>query len=161
MPFYQQDEDARMTVDFGGGRSITFKMRGTDLDVESVRRLSAQSQQGQIISSRFEVLEARLKSPELKSNEFESTLDEIDKLRKRGDGVTMMVDYIHSAVSGWVDYYTDRKAEERGEVVPYSKENIAKMGIAALGKVVTALNEFFAFSEAKDLGKSQLMISQA
>ena len=151
MALYQQEEDARLTVDFGGGRSLTLKMRGTDLDVQTTRRLGAQAKKSEIVAKRSARLEER-SSQDMKAEEFQGVLDEVEKLQGRSDQVTMMVDYVYAAVAGWVDYYASREAEQANQVVPYTKENIEKMGIGALGKIVMALNGFFGFeAEAIDM----------
>lgn len=160
MSLYQQEEDARLTVDFGGGRSLTLKMRGTDLDIGTVRRLGAAAKQSEMITERLKRLQERGKGGDLKGTEFDSVMDEVAKLNARGDQITMMVDFVFAAASGWLDNYFDRKAEERGEVLPFTRENIEKMGIGGLSKVVERLNGFFGFEVEPDAGNALTSLQQ-
>jgi hypothetical protein len=149
MALYQHEEDARLTVDFGGGRSLTLKMRGTDLDIETTRRLGTQAKKSELVEKRARRLESRAEE-DMKAEEFTGVLDEVEKLQNGSTQVSMMVDYVYASVAGWVDYFATREAEAKGEVVPYTKENIGKMGVGALGKIVVALNGFFKFEVEQD-----------
>lgn len=153
MPFYLNDDDATLHVDFGNGRSLTLKLRAADMDIETIRRLAHQHKQSELINSRIENLENKVKLDNLSAEEFDKVMDELRKLGERPDQLQIMVDYVWGACCGWTDYFANPQAEAKGEVVPYTKENISKMGIGALAKVVTSLQERFNLGD--DTGKAQ------
>src|SRR6185295_17167950 len=108
MALYQHEEDARLTVDFGGGRSLTLKMRGTDFDIETTRRRGTQAKKSELVEKRARRLESRAEE-DMKNEEFTGVLDEVEKLQNGSTQASMMVDYVYASVDGWVDYFATRE----------------------------------------------------
>lgn len=143
MAFYQKENTGTLTVDFGGGRSLTFITRArNEVDVLTRRDMGLNAKRAVLINRRIERLSARAARGGLENDALQQTQREIEQLRAR-DSVEPLVDYVVYTTTGWTDYFIDGEAEQRGELAPFSKEDIKRMGASALSVVATRLNEQF------------------
>lgn len=142
MPFYQNN-DEQLFIDTGKGRSVTLILRGETMDISALRLLW--HNQGQVVrdQNRIGQFEKQLEDLDLTDEQYESITKRIEALQAKPDGLTLLVDLVHRTAKGWTDYFSDPEAEKRGEVLPFTKENIERMGPGALTVISKKLAAHF------------------
>lgn len=133
-----------LTVDFGAGRSVTFRMHA-DVGVDLVRWLRNQVNRIQIANKRADKIEkaATDLSVDASDEQFEKLATDAEAARNRGDEVQMCVEYIKRASNGWVDFYEDKEAEARNELLAFNEQNIPRLGLMNLTTVINAFNKHY------------------
>ncbi len=146
MPFYLEDSET-LTVDCGKGRSITLVLRAGTLDVSAVRLLWHSEQQVRRDQNRIQQFENDLKTPGLSDAEYDSITTRIKSLEDKPDNLNVLVDQIFKCVKGWTDCFANPDAEKRGEVEPFTKENIEHVGPGGLMKITRAIASHLGLNE--------------
>lgn len=132
---------------------LTFKMHA-DLNMDTLRWLRDQIKRLQVLGKRADKIEEKAVATD-DSAQFMELTEEAEGLRtKGGDELDVMVKYIMRACNGWTDYYADKEAQERGEVLPFDETNIAKIGVVKLNKVINAFNQHYGLTEDDNQGKA-------
>jgi hypothetical protein len=151
MPLYQQDEQDLLTVEFPDGNSLTLILRPDGVTVESSRIMARKQKYAEYAATQIQKREEKLaKADELSAEEFDKLTAELKQWQERPDNADFMIDFVFQAASGWKDYYPNREAEQKQELLPYTRENVAKIYITRLGKIVEALNKRFGWSEEEE-----------
>lgn len=140
-----------LTVDFGAGRTVTFRMHA-DVGVDLVRWLRNQVNRIQIANKRADKIEkaATDLSVDASDEQFEKLTSEAELARNRADEVAMCVEYIKRASNGWTDFYEDKAAEDRGELLPFTEENIPRLGLMNLTKVINEFNRHYGLTAGEE-----------
>lgn len=148
MSFYQQN-DEQLKVDLGKGMSITLILRGETLDIAALRLLWHNQKQVMRDQGRIAQFEKDLEKEELSDEEYDSINGRIKALEGKADGLSVLVDQAYGCLKspGWTDYFESKDAEQRGVVVPFSKQAIESMGPGALLKITRALASHLGLNE--------------
>lgn len=132
---------------------LTFKMHA-DLDMKTLRWLRDQIKRLQVMGKRADKIEEKAVAT-ADDAEFVVLTDEAEAIRTRGgDELDLMVKYIMRACNGWTDYYADKEAQDRGEVLAFDEANIARIGVVKLNKVINAFNAHYGLTEDDNQGKA-------
>lgn len=153
MPMYAAAANT-LEVYFSKEIFLTFKMHA-DLDMKTLRWLRDQIKRLQVMGKRADKIEEKAVAT-TDDAEFVVLTDEAETIRTRGgDELDVMVAYIEKACNGWTDYFADADAQSRGEVLAFTTENISKIGVVKLNKVINAFNQHYGLTEEADQGKAK------
>jgi hypothetical protein len=146
----------QLPVDFGGGRTVTFKMHA-DVGVDLVRWLRNQVNRIQVANKRADKIEkaAENLAVDATDEQFEKLTTEAEAARNRADEVAMCVEYIRRGSNGWTDFYEDKDAEARGEVLPFDEKNIPRLGLMNLTTVINAFNKHYGLTGDQTPGEAK------
>lgn len=135
MPFVLERDDSLLTIEFGQfGDSITFQMREDGGSIQQLRLLTQKQKRATLAADRLERLSEQAK--DAKSNsEYQQINDQIKLLGNEPDAISVLVDMILAGAKGWTDFYADKTAEAKGEVLDFTKENIERLPVKALNKI--------------------------
>lgn len=159
MALYEENDET-LTVDCGGGRSITLLLTGDSLNVSALRLLWHKQKQASRDEKRIAQFEKELEREGLTDDEYNSLTERIRALEEKPDNLSMLIDQVYCYIKspGWTDYYPSKQAEERGELAPFSKESIGKMGAKALVVITRALTKHYgldALAEDAEPGEAE------
>lgn len=144
----------QLTVEFANKCSVTFKMHA-DVGMDLIRWLRNQVNRIQVANKRADKIEtAAMNLPEDASEKFAKLTLDAEKVRDSGDEVAMCVEYIKRACNGWVDFYEDKDAEAKGELLPFDEDNIPRLGLMNLTKVINAFNKHYGLAGEEAPGEA-------
>lgn len=145
----------QLEVYFNKDTFLTFKMHA-DLNMDLLRWLQAQIKRLEMMGKRADKIESKAIELDFEDNDkFSELTGQADALRtKGGDALDVMVEYVKRACNGWTDYYEDDAAEARKESLPFEAQNIIRIGVVKLNKVIEKFNEHYGLTEA-DSGEAK------
>jgi len=144
MPFVLGKDDNTLCVEFGKGSSINFLMREEAGNIAALRLLVQKEKRAKLAMSRIEQLTEQAKTAK-DNTQYQKLIQEIEQLAGEPDDVSVVVDMIFAGSSGWTDYFATKEDEMAGKVVEFTKANIEKLPVAALGKISTAFANHYGF----------------
>lgn len=145
MPIYQDDNSKICVTDFGNGRMLEIRLKDSFGSVESARHFIALSKKANAAERSIAKLEAK-QNEGVPLEEFNKLQAQIEEWRVVPDNLTILVDFIYAAGTGW-DNYPNREAEQRGEELPFTKENIGNIHIKRLNKIAGNLLAMMGLTE--------------
>lgn len=144
----------QLKVDFSKDTFLTFKMHA-DLNMDLLRWLQSQIKRLEVMGKRADKIDDKAVELEIDDTRFVELTNQAEALRsKGGDALDVMVEYVKRACNGWTDYYEDDAAEARNEPLPFEAQNIIRIGVVKLNKVINAFNEHYGLTEA-DSGEAK------
>ena len=146
MPFVLEKDDNTLCVDFGQGRSITFRMREEAGNIQALRLLIQKEKRAKLAVARIEQLTEQAKNAK-DNTQYQKLIQEIEQLASEPDDVSVVIDMILAGSQGWTDYYATKEAEAAGQVQEFNKANIEKLPINALGKISKAFTAHYGIGE--------------
>lgn len=137
MPLYQ-DEQKIATADFGQGRSLKITLKASAFSVEIAKRFHALQLQIESIQKQIGYLRERQNAEGITIEEFDRLAAQIQDWDNKPDQYDNIVRFIYAVADSW-DNYQNKAAEERGEPLPITIEQIKLIDPTRLGPVFDAI----------------------
>src|SRR5262249_271285 len=147
--------ETQLTVDFGKGSTITFKMKPGSMTFQMARRLSQQYKRAEWVGKRITAFEDRIATAK-NEHEFDGLMKDLENLMNRDDGLNVMSSYILECAEGWTDYYRTPDDQAADRLLPFTKEVIERVHPTRLLLILQAFNAHFGLeeTEAKKLNEN-------
>jgi hypothetical protein len=146
----QEADNDLLPITFSDGDKLTLKLRPNGVTIETSRRLARQNKYTQYIAQQIEKREEKIVSGDLSITELRTLMEEIKELEECPENTGFLVDYVMQAACGWTDYWLNTAAKERGEVLPFTRENVSTIDPTRLLEIVQRLNKHFGWSEDEE-----------